>query len=222
MTLFMLSCQREDVKLPKLLSLSTVENRTAEPCKPINGGVPCIEPTVFLAINLPMFGSCVLQIQMQKYDCGLNGIFYGPPFIHSHNCPAFDAWLNNCMSDPATFRDCMELLTEQIILEIGLLNHPPGSTTITPYLINSACNQWCVGSEWDPRGYYVKSLSQLRCSDACCLKEFQYKKINGNWTYFGCTSTRYGGIGCDYQHQAETCAHELYTTSCIDDCECEI
>src|SRR5690606_2346978 len=103
------------------------------------------------------------------------------------------------MSDPITFRDCMDWLNEQSMLSIGLNGWPGGLTTINPHFVEAACNQYCVSSQYDPKGYYVTSISKLRCSDACCLKELQFKFIGQGWQLTGCTSTRCNGIGCDYQ-----------------------
>jgi hypothetical protein len=224
MTLFMLSCQREDVKPKSSENSGAIENRTAEPCEP-NDLTNCEKDTQFWVIKIPQFGNCDFLFGVERYKCNGSWTYnFGNHFLISHDCDSFDIWINNCTASGSTFESCILNLQDEIrkALTLKIVNtENPSSPQVTLSYFEAACNQYCLYEMYDPRlEKYFNLYHRLRCSNACCEHEIVLAKVNGEWVYVSSSSDQYGGVGCEYILQVETCEDgAIYTSPCIDSCE---
>lgn len=225
MTLFMLSCQREEVKPRAGQNISNVENRTVEPCAPVDAEeMPYVKDTENWLIQLPLFDTCSFLVQTEVFDCGSLGYYFGNYKILFHDCDSFDTWINNCTGSGSSFESCMDLLNNQIMealaIEKATTENPP-NPNIAVYFYNAACHQYCTYENYDPRTEkYYYTFSRLRCSDACCIHTYELTKINGVWTITDSAVEQYAGTECDFVLQVESCdVGAIYTSSCIHQCE---
>ncbi|MFZ1703282.1 MAG: hypothetical protein WAT79_02990 [Saprospiraceae bacterium] len=220
MTLFMLSCQREDVKKKPSAQDVFLENRTVTDCEPPSM-LDCYLDTVLRVVHMDFF-DCDMGIEYERYICTDGGYYFGNFRILAEDCDSFDTWINNCMSSLAGFELCMEFLNGEIMktIIIDLLNFEnPPSPTVALTFYQAACNQWCLTSPYNPRDEYFYVLGKLRCSNACCQHSYTVKKFNGEWVIIDETKTQVGGIGCEYQLQVDVCEDGIYTSSCINECQ---
>ncbi len=220
----MLSCQREDVKTKPSENSGIIENRTAEPCEP-EIGPGCEKDTQLWTIKIPQFGNCDFLFEVERYRCGINWTYvFGNHTLISHDCDSFDIWINNCTASGSTFESCILSLQDEIrkALSLKIVNtENPSSPQVTISYFEAACSQYCLFEMYDPRlEKYFNLYHRLRCSDACCEHEIVLAKVNGEWVYVSSSSDQYGGSGCEYTLQVETCEEGgIYTSPCIDSCE---
>ncbi len=220
----MLSCQREDVKPKPSENSGIIENRTAEPCEP-SDLVNCFLDTMLWTVKLPQFGNCSFTFEVERYVCnGTPSYLFGNYTLKFHDCDSFDIWINNCISSGSNFEACILNLQDQIrgAIALAILNNEnPPSPQVSMSYFEAACSQYCLYEMYDPRlQQYYNIYNKLRCSNACCEHTVILAKVNGEWVIVSFGSQQYGGSGCDYTQQVETCEEGgIYTSPCIDSCD---
>ncbi|MFZ1705935.1 MAG: hypothetical protein WAT79_16435 [Saprospiraceae bacterium] len=222
---FLFSCHQDDVKKVGVNEGANLENRTVEPCEPLDSEqMPCVKDTQLWFLQLQLFDTCTFLFETEVYDCGNLRYYFGNYKIILHGCDSIDTWINNCTSSGGTYASCMALLNAQIMealaLKIATTENPP-SPNISVYFFNAVCNQYCLYEMYDPRAdKYYNVFDKLRCSNACCIHTYQLKKVNGEWIIFDSEIEQYNGIGCAFAQQAESCeSGAIYTSDCIHECE---